>query len=236
MSEYYMVDVRSITSKASRSSFDVKELEELARSIVSSEGLLSPLLLKQTGAESYEVIAGDFEYYAAVRAKELFPRKAEMVNAFVVPDKMTKDAVKQFELLHNSPTQQSAPKVFSKQSSGGKGQIANLEDRLDEFMRDFKQMRQQDMKRIEEGLETLREQLPSQVEALEALNRDSIPDLMQKLARANIKGKTAHKIIEGIEKARKKKSFTSFKDVVERVNGLGERRMLTLLDSWGGMY
>ena len=86
MSEYYMVDVRSITSHAPRSRFDVKQLEELARSIVSSEGLLSPLLLKQIGPESYEVIAGDFEYYAAVRAKELFPREAEMVNAFVVPD------------------------------------------------------------------------------------------------------------------------------------------------------
>lgn len=234
MSEYYMVDVKSITSKAARSQFDVKELEQLAKSIVSAGGLLSPLLLEQKGAESYEVIAGDFEYYAAVRAQELFPREAEMVNAFVVSRKATKDAIEQFRLLHKSE-QNETPSSSIKHSSGN-GQISNLENRLDEFMRDFKQMRQKDMKSIEEEIKTLREQLPSQVEALEALNQDDVPDLMRKIARANIKGKTAEKIIKGIVKARKKKPFTSFKDAVNRVDQLGETRMLTLLDSWGGMY
>lgn len=235
MTEYYMVDVKSITSKIPRSKFNVNELDNLAKSIVSAGGLLSPLLLKQTGAETYEVVAGDFEYYASVRAKDLFPRKAEMVNAFVLSEEMTAEAIEQCKLLHRS-VQYSVPEFSTKKSTSRNDQLVNLEARLDEFMLDFKQMRQKDMKNIEEGIETLREQLPSQVEALESFNQDSVPDLMRKMARANIKGKTAEKIIKGVEKARQKKAFTSFKDVVSRVSGLGETRMLTILDSWGGMY
>ena len=95
MTEYYLVDVKSITSTTPRSNFKVDQLETLAQSILATGALLSPLLLKQTGAETYEVLAGDLEYYAAVRAKELDPRKGEMVNAFVIPPKQQKAAVEQ---------------------------------------------------------------------------------------------------------------------------------------------
>lgn len=50
------------------SEFAVDDLENLAQSILKSDGLLMPLILKQIGPESYEVLAGDREYYAAVRA------------------------------------------------------------------------------------------------------------------------------------------------------------------------
>lgn len=89
MTEYYLVDVKSIQSTTPRSKFKVDQLETLAQSILETGGLLSPLLLKQTGPESYEVLAGDLEYYAAVRAKEIDPRKGEMVNAFVIPQNST---------------------------------------------------------------------------------------------------------------------------------------------------
>ena len=56
------------------------------------------------------------------------------------------------------------------------------------------------------------------------------------MSMAAIKGKTAEKLINGIEKARSKEPFTSFKDVIKRVDGLGDGRMLTMLDAWGGMY
>jgi hypothetical protein len=60
-----------------------------------SGGLLSPIVLKQTGPESYEVLAGDLEYHAAARAKELDPRKGEMVSAYVVPPQNQAAAVAQ---------------------------------------------------------------------------------------------------------------------------------------------
>ena len=42
MNQYYMVDVKCITSKVPRSTFNPKELEKLAQSILVVGGLLSP--------------------------------------------------------------------------------------------------------------------------------------------------------------------------------------------------
>ncbi len=236
MSKYYMVDVKDITSTVPHSEFNVRKLEQLARSILAAGGLLSPLLLKQTGAESYEVLTGDLEYYAAVRAKEISPRTAEMVNAFIVPDELAKTAVDQFNVLHRSSADRALESARSKPSDAGGRQLANLGDRMEELMRDFKQMRQHDMRTIEENIKSLQEQLPTKVEPLEFFNHASIPDLAHKMTINRIKGKTAEKIIKSIEKARKEAPFTSFKDVINRVDSLADRRMLTILDSWGGMY
>jgi len=90
-----LVDVSGITSTVPRSAFDADQVESLAQSILESGGLLSPIVLKQTGPESYEVLAGDLEYHAAARAKELDPRKGEMVNAYVVPPQHQAAAVAQ---------------------------------------------------------------------------------------------------------------------------------------------
>jgi hypothetical protein len=51
--------------------------------------------LKAIGVETYTVIDGHFEYYAAVRAREKEPRKGEMVNAFVISPKEEDIVVKQ---------------------------------------------------------------------------------------------------------------------------------------------
>ncbi|KPQ32788.1 MAG: ParB-like nuclease domain [Phormidesmis priestleyi Ana] len=241
MSEYYLVDVKSITTKAPRSSFKVDEIDALAQSILSSGGLLSPLLLKQTGIESYEVLAGDLEYYAAARAKELNPRAAEMVNAFVVPNDLAETAVKQLEALKKiSTTQSPATKpAEAKQTKGNsfEGQrLTNLEARMEEIFGDIKQTRQQDMHSLEQKITALQHQLPTKIEPLEVFNTASTAELLQKMNMAAIKGKTAEKLINGIEKARSKEPFTSFKDVIKRVDGLGDGRMLTMLDAWGGMY
>ncbi|MGB3299653.1 MAG: hypothetical protein WBA76_15415 [Phormidesmis sp.] len=231
-----MVDVKDITSTVPRSEFDVRKLEQLAQSILAAGGLLSPLLLKQTGAESYKVLTGDLEYYAAVRAKEISPRTAEMVNAFVVSDELAKTAVEQFKVLHRSSADRALASARSKTSDAGGQQIANLGDRMEELMRDFKQMHQHDMRTIEEKIKSLQEQLPTKVEPLEFFNRASIPDLAQKIAIAGIKGITAEKIIKSIEKSRNKAPFTSFKDVIDRVDNLADKRMWAILDSWGGLY
>jgi hypothetical protein len=92
---HYLVDVSGITSTVPRSAFDADQIESLAQSILESGGLLSPIVLKQTGPESFEVLAGNLEYHAAARAKELDPRKGEMVNAYVVPPQNQAAAVAQ---------------------------------------------------------------------------------------------------------------------------------------------
>lgn len=233
MSEFFLVDVKSITSTVPRSEFSVEEIEKLAQSILAADGLLAPLVLKQTGVESYEVLAGDREYYAAVRAKEIDPRAAEMVNAFVVPDEQVEVAMKQVTTLHPPPKPNGSPPPPV--SSDVEQRMTNLESRLDTALREMKQAHQRDMQRLEQQVTTLQQQIPQKVEPLEVFNHANAIDLNKKLGKAGIKGKTAEKLIEAIEKARAKAPFTSFTDVVERINGLGEKRMLTILDAWNGL-
>ena len=241
MAEYYLVDVKSITSTAPRSQFRVDDLESLAQSILVSGGLLSPLLLKQTGPENYEVLAGDQEYYAALRAKEINPREGEMVHAFVIPAKEQEAAVKQLAILGHTGDKPGGTETLPSQpsnpnSSGVDLRVTNLESRLDEAIRDLKQSQEREIRRLEQELKEIKSQVPQRIEPLDAFNELGIPELLQRLATAKISGKTADKVITSIEQERKKAKFTSFSDVVKRVKGLSDKRMLSIIDTWGGMY
>jgi ParB family chromosome partitioning protein len=78
------VAVRKITSSTSSSDFDRDRIEGLAHQIVRSEGIIRPLVLNRTSLESYEVVDGHFEYHAAVRAREIDLRRAEMIAAYII--------------------------------------------------------------------------------------------------------------------------------------------------------
>jgi hypothetical protein len=99
MIKCFFVDVKSISSDLPRSTFDESDLDELANLILKTDGLLRPLVLKQTGIEQYTVIEGHREYYAALKAKEKDLKKAEMVNAFVINQKNEGSAIDQLKLL-----------------------------------------------------------------------------------------------------------------------------------------
>jgi outer membrane biosynthesis protein TonB len=93
------VDLTSIKSAIPKSKFDPAQIERLADSILASDGLISPLILSASGVDRYTIIAGDLAYYAALRAKEKDLRKAEMVNAFVIPAAHQPAAISQLALL-----------------------------------------------------------------------------------------------------------------------------------------
>lgn len=242
MSEFYLVDVKSITAKSPRSDFKVNEIESLAQSILETEGLISPLLLKQTGIESYEVLTGEREFYAAVRAKELNPRAAEMVNAFVIPEKFEEAAIDQFALLHQPLSPKAIPPSSEQVTqstetpSNSDQRLLNLESRLDEALREIKQTHLRDIQRLEQQFNSLEQKIPQKIEPLEVFNTANSAELLKKMAVAGIRGKTAEKLIKGIEKARQKSLFISCTDVVKRVEGLADKRMLVILDAWGGLY
>jgi hypothetical protein len=99
MIKCFFVDVKSISSDLPRSTFDESDLDRLADLILSTDGLLRPLILKQVGIEQYTVIEGHREYYAALKAKEKDLKKAEMVNAFVINANSEKSAIDQLKLL-----------------------------------------------------------------------------------------------------------------------------------------
>lgn len=78
------VAIRKITSSTSAADFDGDRIEQLAHQIVKSEGIIRPLVLNRTSLESYEVVEGHFEYHAAVKAREIDLRRAEMIAAYIL--------------------------------------------------------------------------------------------------------------------------------------------------------
>ncbi|MGL5510346.1 MAG: hypothetical protein ACRDB1_12065 [Microcoleaceae cyanobacterium] len=87
MIKFFMVDVKDIQVSTKDHNFSPTVIENLADAMLASGGLIKPVILKQVGLQSYQLIDGHLEYYAALQAKAKDPRKGEMVNAFVIsPD------------------------------------------------------------------------------------------------------------------------------------------------------
>jgi hypothetical protein len=93
------VDIANISSDVSKAEFDNSEIERLADLILATGGLIRPLLLRQTSEDQYIILQGDLEYYAAVRAKEKDLRKAETVNAFIIPEDVRQVALAQLAIV-----------------------------------------------------------------------------------------------------------------------------------------
>lgn len=100
-----LVAVKKIVSSIPSSSFDSGQIEQLAQQILKAEGIVNPLILRRDSLESYEVVDGYFEYYAAVRARELDPRKGEMISAYILEpenDDVSSAIEEQIKLLRES--------------------------------------------------------------------------------------------------------------------------------------
>ena len=106
------VPVREINSHVPRDNFSEDELQQAAELILQAEGIINPLVLRQTSLESYEVIDGHFEFYAAAKAREIDPRKGEMIGAFIVTRENQEAIQAQIQALRKrefiEPTQPSA--------------------------------------------------------------------------------------------------------------------------------
>ena len=92
--------VKEITSTVPRSNFSDTEIERLAQSILAVEGLIRPIVVRPTGIDTYEVVDGDREYYAAVRAREIDGRKGERITAIVIEGPKAEAIQEQVKLLN----------------------------------------------------------------------------------------------------------------------------------------
>jgi hypothetical protein len=232
MTEYYLVDVKNISSNKPRSNFKESDLQKTAELILNSGCLLKPLVLKQIGPESYEVVSGHFEYYGAARAKEINPREGEMVSAFVLSSNKMNESIQQIEFLGHEV--QSDKPVISDNNNDQR--ITNLEYRLDKAIEEMKLSQSKETHRLEKELEQVKSKIPKQIEPIEVFNKFNIVELTQKLAFAGIKGKTAEKIVLLVEKERAIKPFNSLTNIIQRVKGLGAQRMISIVDTWGKLY
>jgi len=79
-----LVAVKKITSTVPRANFADRDLEKVAQLILELGGLINPIILRRNGMDAYEIVDGDFEYYAAAKAREIDPKKGETIGAFIL--------------------------------------------------------------------------------------------------------------------------------------------------------
>lgn len=228
-----IVAVKKITSQVSRSNFADSDLEKAARLSLEAEGLINPIVIRRTSLESYEVVDGDFEYHAAARAREIDPRKGEMVAAFILEPENEEVLLEQVKTLRKGRTIKSTVEVTENQPvTSLEYRLTNIESRFEKQNNELKSELVQLIKKIEDEVKDIKNEIPQQLEPLEVFNDLKISELIYRLKSGGITGKVAEKIINIIERERKHKKFESLSDVVDRVQGLNAKRMLALIDSW----
>ena len=80
MIRFELVDVKDISSSVPRSHFSEATIDQLAELILACGGLVKPLVLKRTGLESFEILEGHLEYYAAAKAKQKRPGSSKQIT------------------------------------------------------------------------------------------------------------------------------------------------------------
>jgi hypothetical protein len=234
MINFSLVDVKNISSNIPRSNFAEVDLDNVADLIIETGGIIRPLVVKVTGAESYAVVDGHFEYYAAVRAREKNPRKGEMVNAFVISPKVENLVIKQVTAIEGLAPAAEPSKTPTETTNKESSRLANLELRLEKQINELKSEITQERQRVDSKLKELEKQIPQGFEPLNLLNTLEKDELSIKLQRSRIPG--AEKLAGAIADARRskkpKQEFDDYRDVVKSVKGLGDKTILTIIDEW----
>ena len=226
--KHFLVDVASIVSAQPRDRFDPEAVESLADSILESDGLLKPVVLKATGPESFEVVDRHLEYWAAVRAREKDPRKGEMVNAYVALPKSTEAVQRQLAVLKRTEADISAALAALRAGTQRTeavcatvkgdfeslahriGSFANVVNGLSSLPSILEQMEDRLLKRMEVFEEILRrtpekkpgksaQPLPEEPFSREVLEKLTLPVLKEIMKKKGIPGKGLKKKAEFID-------------------------------------
>lgn len=220
-----LIEVCNIRSHRNRLEFDAANLEEYAQSILNLGGIISPIIVRRQGSEFYEIIQGDFEYYAAVRATEIND-DLEMIRAFIVTSDTEAEVLKQVRLGHK----------ISDHSENRDHDIVVSPDQLNNLSGSVDQLRQdtqsslKDLTNHLQGLEALM-QAKAFPSVLEMLNQIPQSKLVVILSSANVIGKRNEKILKLILDERQRQPFQSLQDLVDRVPGFSAATLIKLVDA-----
>jgi hypothetical protein len=180
-----LVAVKRITSAVPRSNFAEPDLDKLARLILDSGGLINPIVVRRTSMDGYEIVDGDFEYYAAARAKEIAPLKGETIGAFILEPENEELLLGQLEIIRKTAITENAgesetPKELSiteasveseipQQSSSLEQRLTNIEARFENQINELKaehtSEKQVLAQRLQEVEKLIFQQLPLLIEA-----------------------------------------------------------------------
>lgn len=107
-----LLDIESIQPSKNRSydvSKSVTKIEALAHAIVEAQVLLSIPIVKQIDLENYELISGDLEFHAYLKALELDNNLPERIGVYIINAKEEKVACKQVELTRQFTSDEETP-------------------------------------------------------------------------------------------------------------------------------
>ncbi len=123
------LDIDSITSERLRKEFDETELERLAKAIISSGGIINPILVREISPIKYDVIEGHFEYYAAVKASEIEPTFAEIRAIVLSKDLEFNEGIReQIDILRKKEfsTTKDIPSISEQYNKSDYGRLEKL--------------------------------------------------------------------------------------------------------------
>jgi len=237
-----IVMVEDISSSLSRATFSEADLEKAAQLILKMEGTITPIILQKNGIDSYTVIDGDFEYYAALKAEEIDPMKGETINAYVIKSK--KDLPfykKQIEVFRKKSIVDPSPEKPTEETvkQEEKPVISTLNQTVDfqpimnamSILNDLVTGIINQQKVLQEAIAKITIKNPEstlKAEFLKELNNLSDAQLENKLKQA----KANKRVIKNILLERKKKLFESLEELIKCVDGLAEKTLIKILDNW----
>jgi len=219
---YKLVSVKKIQSSLSASQFSTEEIEKAAHLFLEAELSIQPVVLKREGLDAYSVISNDFIYFAAVRAREINPRKAETIQAVILEPENESALLQQVELFKKesgSPTE----------SEDLAGRLNNFEHAIAQKINDLMQTVTEENKALKSSLKFVEERIPKRDNLLDSFNSSSEKELRQVLRKAGIKEGNIDRIIPQILQ---KQPFTSLEEIPPAIKGFSEKAMLKLIVNW----
>lgn len=251
-----IVLVEEIQSSLPRTEFSETELNEAAQLLLKIEGVITPPILLETGIDSYKVIEGDFQYYAALRAEEIDPLKGETINAYIVKSEEELPIYqKQIEVFRQGkslpqPSESSSQPVFKKEQLSElqfrdnmlhdaiknlSDQIAKMSEQINALQASLTkpvtpEVKPQIEKPVPATTTTIIASSAEEQKLLEELNTLPIIELKYKLTLI-----TRKNIRENIIKERDKSPFQPFHsrhELIERIGGLAKNRFNEMLENY----
>jgi hypothetical protein len=232
-----LVAVKKISSNTPRSFFADDELEQAAQLILDSEGVVNPIVVRRNGLQSYEVVDGAFEYYAAARAREIDPRKGEMIGVFIIEPENEENLTKQVQLFRKQTDESSRSVDFT--SKDLEKFLNSIDSRIDRLAKQLLEESTVKVK-LENKNEELKKKLADKVEPLIFFKEWSSKKIFKKLLNAGFHSKKANQIAETVVIEREKEQFQSLEDVIERVKissgkkmvkGISVKKMLEIIQN-----
>ncbi|AFZ13058.1 hypothetical protein Cri9333_2186 [Crinalium epipsammum PCC 9333] len=175
-----LVPVKKISSPVERSNFDENALSNTAKLILQAEGIINPLIVRRINLESYEVVEGHFEYYAAVRAREIEPRKGEMIGAFIIEPENETLLIEQAKYFRNRESDQAAGKIPMEPSAVVAEIITSSNNGIKEVTSQLQQIEKslnEQLKKIENKVDQVLKKLNEELD-IETANKSEIEEIM----------------------------------------------------------